>query len=152
MPKITSGNTAVPAIMIGEKASDIIKSTIECEYQEAMGRQYLFPTAKFNASSFDFDYDHDEDEILFSPEVKDNLKGDYDYPSYYTDTHNNGHKKKVYPNEVKFAEEYFDDPRKRSFYPSMPNYKLCHGSPTCRFEEYMPSWTQNWDKYFGNTH
>lgn len=31
MPKITHGNTGVPAIMIGEKAADIIKETIQCE-------------------------------------------------------------------------------------------------------------------------
>lgn len=35
MPRIVSGNTGVPAIMIGEKASDIIKENIQC-YQDEL--------------------------------------------------------------------------------------------------------------------
>ncbi|KAG8201707.1 hypothetical protein JTE90_012771, partial [Oedothorax gibbosus] len=38
MPVITSGNTYIPTVMIGEKASDIIKSTIECDTQYPVER------------------------------------------------------------------------------------------------------------------
>lgn len=31
MPKITSGNTGVPTIMIGEKVADMIKDAIQCD-------------------------------------------------------------------------------------------------------------------------
>lgn len=44
MPKITNGNTGVPAIMIGEKAADMIKETIQCEdyyYEDGNYYHYL---------------------------------------------------------------------------------------------------------------
>lgn len=44
MPKIIRGNTGVPAIMIGEKASDIIKETIHC-HENSYGRDYDYDDA-----------------------------------------------------------------------------------------------------------
>lgn len=115
MPKITSGNTGVPAMMIGEKASDIIKRTIKCGHQ---GGQYPYHTPKFTESSFDSDYDNDEDEILLPPEGKDNFNDDYEYPNYYPANRNTAYGKMVYPEEVRPDKDNFkDDYDYSSYYP-----------------------------------
>lgn len=79
MPKIVHGNTGVPAIMIGEKASDIIKESINCynskydtdvHYEDDHEEYQVFP---------DFDaYEDDVKQKKSDLPTRDEYEDDYE--------------------------------------------------------------------------
>lgn len=50
MPKITSGNTGLPATMIGEKAADMIKKTIQCKNGNYDNQQTAAEVQRFSGN------------------------------------------------------------------------------------------------------
>lgn len=121
MPKIVHGNTGVPAIMIGEKAADIIKETIHCHksihnakyYGDNLQKRPEFPDYEHTVKQHEPDLLSEGEYGAGYEEVKDYL-----FEDQANDNKNNMNSSRPFP--YFNQNDYNHD--KPDFNPPLPSY------------------------------